>query len=119
VRARLHPESPGEADNIESLVGIFRRLGDLRCLTRSLLLQARIASPEARIGRLEQALSVAETAGDRTHQVMALERLVEAHRALGDAVRTQVALGRLEAVAGADAAAAARTPDLAGTAPVR
>ncbi|MDQ0895076.1 putative ATPase [Agromyces ramosus] len=107
VQARLHPESPAEADNIDSLIATFRRLGDLRCLTRSLLLQARTVSPEASVGLLEQALSVAETAGDRGHQVTALERLVDAHRALGDGVRTQVALGRLEAITRSDAAVAA------------
>lgn len=106
VQARLNPEST-ESEDLDSLIGVFRRLGDLRCLTRSLLLQARTVSPEASVRLLEEALSVAETAGDRGHQITALERLVAAHRALGDGVRAQVALGRLEAVAGADAAVTA------------
>lgn len=109
VQTRLHPDSPAESGNIDDLITTFRRLGDLRCLTRSLLLQASMAGPEARVGLLEQALSIAETAGDRGHQVAALERLVDAHRALGDGVRTQVALGRLEAVTGPDAAVPAGT----------
>jgi hypothetical protein len=103
VQVRLNPDSPVEAHDIESLIGIFRRLGDLRCLTRSLLMQARIVSPDAAVALLEQAYSVAVAAGDRRHQVTALERLVETHRALGDTLRAQVALGRLEAVARTDA----------------
>ncbi|HET6672287.1 MAG TPA: AAA family ATPase, partial [Agromyces sp.] len=112
VRAKLHPDAPTEADNIDSLVGTFRRLGDLRCVTRSLMLQARRARPDARVGVLEEALSVAEAAGDRGHQTMVLTALAEARWAGGDRLATLAALDRLAAVAGPDAASAACPPDL-------
>ena len=112
VRAKLHPEAPSEGDNITALIGTFRRLGDLRCLTRSLLLQARRTGPTARVGVLEEALSVAETAGDRGHQTAALAALVEARWALDDRFGTLATLDRLAAVAGADAASAACPAEL-------
>ncbi|MFD4422123.1 ATP-binding protein [Agromyces sp. NPDC058484] len=112
VRAKLHPDAPSEADNIATLPATFRRLGDLRCVTRSLMLQAGRVRPDARVGIIEEALSVAEAAGDRGHQAMTLTALVQARWAGGDRVATLAALDRLAAVAGADAASAACPPGL-------
>jgi hypothetical protein len=112
VRAKLHPDAPAEADDIKRLVETFRRLGDLRCVTRSLILQARRARPGLRVGILEEALSVAEGARDRGHQTAILIALAEARWADGDRLATLAALDRLAAIAGPDAASAACPPDL-------
>lgn len=114
VRARLHADSPSAADDIDALVDAFRSLGDLRCLTRSLLLQAPRARPDSRIAILDEALCVAEKAGNRGHQAAALGALVEAHWAKADRIATLAALDRLGALAGAEAAAAVCPPDLFG-----
>ncbi len=102
-----------EAGELDDLVAAFRGFGDLRCVTRSLVLQARLAGPDARIGLLEQALSVADAASDLAQKTKVLTRLVDAHWALGDRHATLTALDRLAAVAGADAASAARPAELA------
>ncbi|MDF2575146.1 MAG: hypothetical protein K0S05_2058 [Agromyces sp.] len=112
------PSSPSSAelsvlDDLDELVATFRHLGDLRCVTRSLLLRARAADTGARVALLEQALEAAEAAGDRTHRITALAGLVDAHWARGDRLATLIALDRLEAVAGSDAAAAATPAELA------
>ncbi len=112
VRAKLHPDAPTEGDDIDGLVATFRRLGDLRCVTRSLILQARRARPEARVGVLEEALSVAEAAGDRGHQTTILTSLADARWAGGDRLATLAALDRLATIAGPEAASAACPPDL-------
>lgn len=104
---------PDAAMRLDELEATFRRLGDVRCLTRTLFLAAdRAASPAARLPRLEEALAVADEAGDRGHQVAALTRLVQVHWENGDAMRTRTALGRLESIAGAEAAASARPEGL-------
>lgn len=100
-------------DDLAELTAMFRRLGDLRCVTRSLLLRARLASSDERVALLEEALAAARSAGDLTHQTTALTRLVRAHWRRGDRVATLAALDRLESVAGADAAARACPPELA------
>ncbi|WP_173921550.1 LuxR C-terminal-related transcriptional regulator [Agromyces sp. Marseille-P2726] len=112
VRAKLHRDDPTEGDNIAALIGTFRRLGDLRCLSRSLALQARRVPSEARVGLLEEALSVAEAGGNRDLQSSTLTALVDARWALGDRVATLATLDRLAAIAGADAASAACPPEL-------
>ena len=104
---------PDAAMRLDELEATFRRLGDVRCLTRTLFLAAdRAASPAARLPRLEEALAVADEAGDRGHQVAALTRLVQVHWENGDAMRTRTALGRLESIAGAEVAASARPEGL-------
>ncbi|MBM7503828.1 LuxR C-terminal-related transcriptional regulator [Agromyces aurantiacus] len=97
---------PDAAAPLEELTGEFRRLGDARCLTRCLLLGADRAEGAAAVALLEEALSFADSAGDRTHQMAALTRLVEARRAQGDEMGTRLALGRLDALSGAEAAGA-------------
>ncbi|GAA1805321.1 LuxR C-terminal-related transcriptional regulator [Agromyces neolithicus] len=110
VQATLGSDSPGE---LEGLVGRFRRLGDLRCVTRSLVLRAERAAPTERVALLDEALGVAEDAGDTAKQIAILSRLVEARWSLGDRHSTLVALDRLAAVGGADVAAEACPPELA------
>lgn len=102
------------AGELNELLATFRRLGDLRCVTRSLLLRARLTEPGARIALLEQAFSVADAAGDRAHRATVLTRLVDAHWSRGDRDATLTALDRLAAVAGQEAASAARPIDLEG-----
>lgn len=101
---------PDAAASLDELTGTFRRLGDARCLTRCLLMAADRAMPAyapLAVVALEEALHVADMAGDEHHQTAALERLVPAYWAAGDRMRARTALGRLEAIAGPDAAAAA------------
>ena len=100
---------PDAAVDLPELEALFRELGDARCLTRTLLLAAdRAPTTATRLPRLEEALAFADEAGDRGNQAAALTRLAAAHWANGDPTRTRTALGRLEAIAGPEAAAAAR-----------
>lgn len=73
-------EVPGVATGIDELVDVFRRLGDVRCTTRSLILQADRAEPSRRAVLLEQALGFADSAGDRANQTAIRERLGAAAR---------------------------------------
>jgi hypothetical protein len=137
---------PDAALTLDELIATFRRVGDARCVVRSLLLAADRVSGAAGLpgggttgargartadsgttsrvdlGRavplVEEALSFADEADDHAHQVAALERLVPAYWARGDRVRTLTTLGRLAAIAGSDAASAACPPELAGELPV-
>ena len=115
VQGMLRSDDHGRADDLDELddlVATFRGLGDLRCVTRSLVLRSRREPPPARVPLLEQALAVADAAGDRTNQVTVLTRLVDAHWARGDRMATLGALERLADLAGADAARAACPPEL-------
>jgi predicted ATPase/DNA-binding CsgD family transcriptional regulator len=98
---------PDAAAGLDELTATFRRLGDARCLTRCLLMTADRAAPDGALAPLEEALHVADVAGDEHHQAAALARLVGVYWTVGDRMRVRTALGRLEVVAGADAAAAA------------
>jgi hypothetical protein len=113
ARAKLNPDAPSEGDNISALVGTFRRLGDLRCLSRSLMLQARRVRPDARVRLLDEAFSVAEAGGNRDLQSSTLVALVHARWAIGDRIGTVAALDRIAALDGADAASAVCPPELA------
>ncbi|WP_400994678.1 LuxR C-terminal-related transcriptional regulator [Agromyces sp. GXQ0307] len=108
---------PDAALPLAELEASLRALGDVRCLTRTLLLTAeRTPTPGARLPRLEEALALAEAAGDDGHRVAALTALVEAYRASGDTTRAETALGRLEAIAGPVASAPPGTLAVAGSA---
>lgn len=111
-------EVPEAAASLDELIATFRRLGDLRCLGRSLLLAAERTSAVLAVPLLEEALSLAESAGDHGHRAAALERLVAAFSSEGDRVRARAALDRLETIAGPDAEAAARSPGLTESAVV-
>jgi DNA-binding CsgD family transcriptional regulator len=102
------------AGELDELLATFRRLGDLRCVTRRLLLRARLTEPDARIALLEEAFSVADAAGDHQYQATVLTRLVDAHWSHGDRDATLTALDRLAAVSGQEAASAARPTELEG-----
>ncbi|WP_350347599.1 LuxR C-terminal-related transcriptional regulator [Agromyces sp. G08B096] len=116
------------AADLEELTDTFRRLGDARCLTRCLLMAADRAAaaaastPRARrapaVTVLEEALRLSDAAGDDAHRSAALRRLVGAYWSGGDRVRARTALGRLEAIAGPDVAAAAVPEDMARSARV-
>ncbi|GAA4385368.1 hypothetical protein [Agromyces bauzanensis] len=86
ARATEPGRRPGNAtdaadrDDLLELTATFRRLGDLRCMTRCLLLRERLARPDERAELLEEAVGVAHAAGDLTNQVTALTRMVRAHR---------------------------------------
>ena len=75
VQGMLRSDDHGRADDVDELddlVATFRGLGDLRCVTRSLVLRSRREPASARVPLLEQALAVADAAGDRTNQVTVL-----------------------------------------------
>ena len=110
VQATLGADAPGELD---ALVDRFRRLGDLRCVTRSLVLSAERAAPPERVALLDEAFGVAADAGDTAKQIAILTRLVETRWSMGDRHGTLLALDRLATVGGADAAAEACPPELA------
>ncbi|MBT2518319.1 hypothetical protein J7E29_12805 [Streptomyces sp. ISL-90] len=114
VFASPSPASAGhhDLDDLDELVATFRGFGDLRCVTRSLLLRARLADLDARVPFLEEALAAADAAADRANQTTVLARLVDTHWARGDRIATLAALDRLGAVAGAAAASAACPPEL-------
>ena len=77
------------------------------------MLRAERATPVERVVLFDEALAVAEDAGDRARQIAILTRLVETRWSLDDRHGTLVALDRLAAVGGADAAAEACPPELA------
>ena len=106
-------ESRALVDDVDELLARFRGLGDVRCVTRSLILRARLADTAGRIALLDEAYAVAEAASDHAHQVTVLTRLVQAHWASGDRIATLAALDRLAEVAGVGEAAAACPPELA------
>jgi len=104
---------PDAAAELDELADMFRRLGDARCLTRSLIMLADRRAPAEALAALEEALHVADVAGDEHHQRATLERLAKVYWSIGDVMRARTALGRLEAIAGPDAAsevAAAASP---------
>jgi predicted ATPase/DNA-binding CsgD family transcriptional regulator len=88
----------------EALVAEFRTTGDLRCVHRSLMLQARDLAPAARIPILEDAVTVAETADDHRRRTIALTALAEAGWRHGDRASAFAALDRIAATEGPDAA---------------
>ena len=69
-------------------------------------------APE-QVALLEDALGVAADAGDVARQIAILARLVQTRWSLDDRHGTLVALDRLAAVGGAEAAAEACPPELA------
>ena len=102
-----------EAGDLEELVDTFRRLGDLRCLNRALLLSAD-AAPDirARISRLAGALEIAVTSGDHGREADTLRSLAHAHHDAGDSAAALGVLDRLASLTSPDAASAACPEEL-------
>ncbi|QBR90260.1 MULTISPECIES: ATP-binding protein [Microbacterium] len=101
------------AGDLGDLVDAFRRLGDLRCLHRALMLRAAAAAqPRERIGHLSEALEIATNARDPARQIAAADALVRALAAASDRIGTLAALDRLGALAGAEHARAACPAEL-------
>jgi predicted ATPase/DNA-binding CsgD family transcriptional regulator len=113
AHAQLVQSMLGVADSEppEALEAKFRMFGDLRCVGRALMLQARQLNPAARTPLLERAVAIAETASDPPRLTAALECLAAARWAVGDRVGTLAALDRLGAF-DTDAAARACPPEL-------
>lgn len=63
---------------LDEVIDEFRTVGDLRCLTRALLLKAGRAPAADRVPLLRQAYEVSARARDADHQAVAVERLVHA-----------------------------------------
>jgi hypothetical protein len=66
------------AANLDEALRMFRTTGDLRCLARCYLRLAELRPARERVGLLEQALGIARTHHDVTHQAIAMERLIAA-----------------------------------------
>ena len=120
---------PDAALTLDELIATFRRVGDARCVVRSLLLAAdRVSGAPERRGSASTSAAPCRSSRRRcrspttptiTHtRSRPSQRLVPAYWARGDRVRTLTTLGRLAAIAGADAASAACPPELAGELPV-
>jgi hypothetical protein len=109
AKAGLAP-GPDTAEVLDGAIDAFRAVGDLRCLTRCYLLQARQLAPEDQPVVLDRALEVATRANDAAHQATALEQLIAAHWAAGDPHTAAVHLGRLMPLVG-EAEATSRCPD--------
>ncbi len=74
---------------------------------RSLTLQANTLAPAARIAVLDDALAVAEIAGDRRRRILSLAALAEAEWERGERGLAFAALDRVAETDGPDAAIAA------------
>jgi hypothetical protein len=112
AQAMLGHDAPGELDE---LVRTFRNLGDLRCVTRALLLVADRSVGDDLLSALSAALGVAIDAGDRGRQAIVFARLAAARWERNDRPGTLAALDGLVATAGAEAALAACPQELLDT----
>ncbi|MET0975574.1 MAG: LuxR C-terminal-related transcriptional regulator [Leifsonia sp.] len=65
----------GARTDLDELLSTFRHLGDMRCSTRCLLLQADRSREDEREEILLRALALADAAGDTGHQTLIRERL--------------------------------------------
>ena len=72
TRAALGASPDLEAD-LEQVIARFRAVGDLRCLTKCYLLQARDRTPAGQIEPLQRALDVSKKSHDRDLQARTLE----------------------------------------------
>ena len=104
-----------EDRSAEALVAEFRTTGDLRCVHRSLMLQARGLPAAERVPILEDAVGVAETADDHRRRTAALTALAEAEWERGDRGSAFAALDRIASTEGTDAALAACPAELRGS----
>lgn len=82
----------------------FRNVGDLRCLTRAMLLLARDRPYAEQVPFLRQAIDVAEQAHDVANQIKAGERLIRAEWASGAHRAAFVEFGALTTLIGEDEA---------------
>lgn len=103
TRVALIPSPANDALLLEA-GDTFRASGDLRCLTRSYLLLAEQSHLRDQIPLLHEALAVAESANDHTHQVTVLERLITARWETGAHRQAATTLGVLINLIGHDAA---------------
>lgn len=102
TRARL----TAEVDQLADGMATFRAVGDLRCLTRSLLLLAEHSPHPGRVPLLVEAHEVAARAYNTAHQATALSGLVGAHWSAGETREAAIRFGMLSALVGPEKAAA-------------
>lgn len=103
----------GDGDDLDDLLAVFRRLGDLRCVGRILLLSAaRSTDLGVRAELLRSALEIAEAAGDTGRRAKTLEQLAATLHATGDDPAALLAMDALAQLVGRDAAEAACPPAL-------
>ena len=110
--ARLRGGATGDDRDLSAVMDTFRRVGDLRCLTRCYFLLADGRSPRHRVPLLEQALEVATAAHDRARQRQALEDLVRSRWQAGERRDAAAAYGMLVALVGRERAEQACPDDM-------
>ncbi len=103
--------SPDWEDQVTSALDTFRRVGDLRCLSRGYLHLAGALPSDEQIPMLRRALSASAAANDRPRQVQALSRTMQAHLAGGDHRSAALVLGALSTVL-EDSEVADHVPDV-------
>jgi len=103
TRVALVPSPDNDALLLEAS-DTFRASGDLRCLTRSYLLLAGQSHRRDQIPLLHEALAVANSANDHTHQATVLERLITAQWETGAHRQAATTLGVLINLVGHDTA---------------
>ena len=86
--------------DLEEALRAFRTFGDLRCLARCYLRLADLRPHRERVALLEQALGVARTHHDVTHQTIAMERLIDALWESGAHRMAVITLGGLSSLIG-------------------
>jgi hypothetical protein len=99
ARAAFATGLEAEADLDEALRA-FRTTGDLRCLARCYLRLADLRPARDRVALLEQALGIARTHHDVTHQTIAMERLIGALWESGARRMAVMTLGGLSSLIG-------------------
>ncbi|MFS0913217.1 LuxR C-terminal-related transcriptional regulator [Microbacterium sp. 179-I 3D2 NHS] len=103
-------------DDLAELLAVFRRLGDLRCVGRTILLTAGRASDLAkRADLLRAALGIAEAAGDTGRRIRTLEMLAATLHEAGDDPAALLALDALAQLVGRAAAEAACPAELSAS----
>jgi hypothetical protein len=86
--------------DLDEALRAFRTFGDLRCLARCYLRLADLRPPRERVALLEQPLGVARTHHDVTHQIIAMERLIDALWESGAHRMAVITLGGLSSLIG-------------------
>lgn len=118
AHAHLVQATLGQVDDeeLDDLLAVFRRLGDLRCVGRTLQLAAARAEDLAdRAELLRAALSIAEAAGDTGRRATTLEQLAVTLHAAGDDPAALMAMDALAQLVGRAVAEEACPPALSSS----
>ncbi|MGZ4591173.1 MAG: LuxR C-terminal-related transcriptional regulator [Actinomycetes bacterium] len=95
TRARLRPDSPTTPDDLAAARDEFANVGDLRCLARTHLALAQLATPERAVPLLRTAVGLAAYASATSIKETALTALVHCAWEAGQTREAALALGEL------------------------